>query len=51
VTLEATNLDGLVTYVLSLGAGARITAPEQARARLKELAQRVLSAHQPGAAS
>ncbi len=45
LAVSATNLDGLVTYVLSLGAGARITAPEQARDRLRELAQRVLTAH------
>ena len=51
VSLEATNLDGLVTYVLSLGAGARIVSPEAARARLKDLAQRVLTAHQTGAAA
>lgn len=45
LTVPATDLDGLATYVLSLGTGARITAPETAVARTRELAQRVLSAH------
>lgn len=47
LTVNATNLDGLVTYVLSLGAGARVVEPEQARTRARELAQRVLAAHTP----
>ncbi len=47
VTVAATNLDGLLTYVLSLGAGARVQAPADARARVVELAQRVLAAHTP----
>lgn len=48
LTVSATNLDGLVTYALSLGAGARITQPPKAVARARELAQRVLDAHQGG---
>ena len=44
--VAATDLDGLVTYVLSLGADARVTAPAQAVDRARELAQRVLAAHQ-----
>ena len=50
LTISATDLDGLVTYVLSLGADARVIGPEKAVARARELAQRVLDAHQ-GAAS
>ncbi|MFZ5444893.1 MAG: helix-turn-helix transcriptional regulator [Myxococcota bacterium] len=45
VTISATNLDGLVTWVLSLGADARIVSPERARTRLTELATKVLAAH------
>jgi proteasome accessory factor B len=45
LTVSATDLDGLVTYVLSLGSHARITGPEKAVARSKELAQKVLNAH------
>lgn len=46
LSVPATDLDGLVTYVLSLGSNARIMTPEKAVARAKELAQRVLDAHQ-----
>ncbi len=49
LTVPATDLDGLVTYVLSLGADARITAPPQAVDRARALAQRVLDAHQESA--
>jgi proteasome accessory factor B len=49
VTVSATDLDGLVTYVLSLGAHARITAPPSAVARAQELARKVLAAHQGAA--
>lgn len=45
LTVSATDLDGLATYVLSLGANARITAPEKAVSRARELAQRILDAH------
>lgn len=45
LTVSATDLDGLVTYVLSLGADARITAPSKAVDRARELAQRVLQQH------
>lgn len=46
-TLEvrATDLDGLVTYVMSLGADARLTHPAQAVDRARELTRRVLDAH------
>ena len=46
LSVSATDLDGLATYVLSLGADARITAPPQAVDRARVLAQRVLDAHQ-----
>jgi proteasome accessory factor B len=46
LAVAATDLDGLVTYVLSLGADARITQPQRAVDRARELAQRVLEAHQ-----
>ena len=45
LSVSAPDLDGLVTYVLSLGANARITQPSKAVARARELAQRVLDAH------
>lgn len=45
LTVSATDLDGLVTYVLSLGAEARIRGPEQAVQRQRALAQKVLEAH------
>lgn len=45
VTVEATNLDALLTTALSLGAGAKVVAPETARARVQELAQKVLTSH------
>ena len=50
VSITATDLDGLVTYVLSLGASAKVTSPPRAVDRARELAQRVLDAH-PEAAS
>jgi proteasome accessory factor B len=45
VTLQVTHLDGLRSYVLSLGAEARITAPEQARAGTVGALEQVLAAH------
>ncbi len=45
LVVRATDLDGLVTYVLSLGAGARVTGPDDAVQRAHALAQRVLDAH------
>lgn len=49
VKVTATDLDGLATYALSLGAQARIVAPPEATQRARELAQRVLSAHEVNA--
>jgi len=46
VFVSASDLDGLVNYVLSLGAQARIIAPIKAVERARELAQLVLSAHE-----
>jgi proteasome accessory factor B len=48
--LTVTHLDALVDQVLSMGAAAKLEGPPEAKARLKERAQRVLAAHQ-GAAS
>lgn len=45
VVVPATDLDGLITYVLSLGIDAHVDAPEDAKRRAKELAQNVLIAH------
>jgi proteasome accessory factor B len=49
VTIAATDLDGLVKYVLSLGPEAKILAPERAVLRYRELATRVANAHRRGA--
>lgn len=49
VTVRATDLDGLLKYVLSLGAFARVLAPSEAVERLRGLARRVLEAHGGGA--
>jgi proteasome accessory factor B len=46
VTIRATDLDGLLTYVLSLGGEARVTAPPAALERFQQLAQRIADAHQ-----
>lgn len=45
LTVRATNLDGLITYVLSLGADARVVSPPEAVERFRAMAQRVLDAH------
>ena len=46
VQVTATDLDGLLKYVLSLGPNARVLGPEEAQERLKALARQVLSAHE-----
>ncbi len=46
VFISASDLDGLVTYVLSLGAQARIIAPARAVDLAHELARQVLTAHE-----
>jgi proteasome accessory factor B len=43
--VDASHLDGLLTYVLSLGSGAQVMGPQSAKARLRQLAQRVVDAH------
>jgi proteasome accessory factor B len=48
-TVPATDLDGLLKYVLSLGSDARVHGPAEAAARFKELASRIAAAHQPKA--
>jgi proteasome accessory factor B len=45
VTVRATFLDGLVSYLLSLGPGAVVEAPPEAVERLRAAARRVLLAH------
>jgi proteasome accessory factor B len=45
VTVRATDLDGLLKYVLSLGAEARVVSPPEALERLRSMARRVLTAH------
>jgi proteasome accessory factor B len=49
LTVSATDLEGLLTYVLSLGAQAHVVGPPRAVTRVRELAQRVLDAHRGGA--
>jgi proteasome accessory factor B len=46
VTVRATDLDGLVRYVMSLGQEAKVAAPGSARARFVELLQKVERLHQ-----
>ena len=45
VVVRATDLDGLLKYVLSLGEHARVLAPAQATAGITELASLVLQQH------
>lgn len=45
VTVTATDLDGLVRYVLSQGGDAKVVAPAEAVARAHALATKVLQAH------
>ncbi|MBL8920271.1 MAG: WYL domain-containing protein [Myxococcaceae bacterium] len=45
VTVQATDLDGLVKYVLSLGPAAKVLGPARAVERHHELARAVLAAH------
>ena len=49
VLVRATDLDGLLRYVLSLGEHAHVVSPAEARARIAELATRVLERHQGAA--
>ncbi len=46
VTVRATDLDGLVRYVMSLGREAKVVAPEPARARFVELLEKVARVHE-----
>ncbi|MEW5740202.1 MAG: WYL domain-containing protein [Myxococcota bacterium] len=45
VRVRATDLDGLLKYVLSLGAEARVVSPPEALERLRAMAGRVLASH------
>ena len=45
VRVEATDVDGLLRYVLSLGAEATVAGPPEAQARLRAMAQAVRDAH------
>lgn len=51
VTVQATALDGLLRYVLSLGPSCRVRSPDLARDRLKALAEQVLRKHADGEAA
>jgi len=44
-TVRATHLDGLLKYVLSLGAEARVASPPDAVEKYRAMARRVLEAH------
>lgn len=45
VRVKATDLDGLLKYVLSLGPEARVVSPQEAADKLAAMARRVLDAH------
>lgn len=45
LTVRATDLDGLLKYVLSLGAEARVVSPPEAVDRFRAMAGKVLEAH------
>jgi proteasome accessory factor B len=44
-SVRATDLDGLLKYVLALGADARVLAPPEAVERIHGMARRILAAH------
>jgi proteasome accessory factor B len=48
VRVPTTFQDGLLRFCLALGPGCRVLAPEAARARLREMAERVLQHHVDG---
>ncbi len=45
VTVTATDLDGLLKYVMSLGPEAKVRGPETVKSKLKAMALRVMFAH------
>lgn len=47
VTVKATDVDGLLKYVMSLGPEASVRGPPEVKAKLEAMARRVLAAHQP----
>ena len=48
VRVPTTYTDGLLRFCLALGPGCRVLSPEPARARLREMAERVLQRHADG---
>lgn len=51
VDLSATFLEGLCRYALSLGPGCRVESPTEAVSVWREMAERVLAAHEPAPAA
>jgi proteasome accessory factor B len=47
VTVSASYLDGLLRYVLSLGADCQVVGPPSAKERLRQMAEKVLAQHAP----
>jgi len=45
VIIRATDVDGLIKYVMSLGPEARVRGPAEVQAKLQTLARRVLASH------
>lgn len=45
VKVSATDVEGLLKYVMSLGPEVRVQGPDQVKARLQAMVQRVVSAH------
>jgi proteasome accessory factor B len=48
VELSVTYLDGLLRFCLQLGPACRVESPEDARARVREMASRILALHADG---
>lgn len=45
VTIRATDVDGLLKYVMSLGPEARVRGPAEVKAKLQAMAKRMVDAH------
>jgi proteasome accessory factor B len=45
VELPVTFLDGLLRFCMQLGPGCRVESPEDAQARVKQMAARILEQH------
>lgn len=50
VTVRATHTEGLLRYLLSLGAEAKVASPADVQAQLVALARRLVAQHEAGAA-